>query len=170
MESGRSDVTLDIVADWFRYLAERLQGVPAHFVFNMDEIGHQEFADAPIKTAFIPADATDKQVYYPVSRTGKRITLIACIAADGSYLKPALIIARKTFDDELVDYGYTPEKLDIYSQDKSFIETTIFEVWFQDTLKKRGAAGLAPVLRGGRSPPWVIVFNSKSVGCKPFKS
>jgi uncharacterized protein YjhX (UPF0386 family) len=81
----------------------------------MDEMGHQEFADAPIKTAFIPADARDKQVYYPVSRTGKRITLIACIAADGSYLKPALIIARKTFDDELVDYGYTPEKLDIIS-------------------------------------------------------
>jgi hypothetical protein len=37
----------------------------------------------------------------PVSRQGKRITLIACVAADGSYLRPAVIIPRKTYDDYL---------------------------------------------------------------------
>jgi hypothetical protein len=68
-----------------------------------------------------------------VARNGKRITLVACISADGSYLRPALIIARKTWDDELVEWGYTSEKIEVYSQEHSFIEADIFDDWFSDT-------------------------------------
>jgi hypothetical protein len=38
----------------------------------------------------------------PVSRTGKRITLMACIAADSSVLKPQVIVPRKTVDSDPV--------------------------------------------------------------------
>jgi hypothetical protein len=104
IDTCRLGVTPQAIQD-FERLAVALEGVPAHFVFNMDEMGHQEFADAPNKTAYIPVTAKEKEVYYPVSRNGKRITLIGCIAADGSYIRPAIIIPRKTYDDELVNFG-----------------------------------------------------------------
>ena len=30
------------------------EGVPLPFCFNIDEMGHTEFADAPIKTVIVP--------------------------------------------------------------------------------------------------------------------
>jgi hypothetical protein len=99
----------------------------------MDEMGHQDWADAHDTICVVPRDIPDDEVFYPVSRTGKRITLIACIAGDGSYIRPCLIIPRKTFDDELLCFGFTPEKVEIYSQSHSFIDIEIFNDWFRDT-------------------------------------
>jgi hypothetical protein len=62
----------------------------------MDEMGHQEWADAAEKVCFVPIYHAGDRVCYPVSRTGKRITLLACVAAEGSFLKPAIVIPRKT--------------------------------------------------------------------------
>jgi hypothetical protein len=44
--------------------------------------------------------------------------LIAGIAADGSFIRPSIVISRKTFDDELLLDGFTPEKVEIYDQSK----------------------------------------------------
>jgi hypothetical protein len=60
-------------------------------------MSHQAWADVQNAVCFVPADITDSIVYYPESRTGKRITLIAYIAADGSFLRICLVIARKNF-------------------------------------------------------------------------
>jgi hypothetical protein len=99
----------------------------------MDEMGHQSWADAKQKTCFVPADADIDRISYPVSRSGKRITLIACIAADGSYMLPSLIIQRETFEDELLLMGFTPEKVELYTQKTSFIDRDIFFDWFKDS-------------------------------------
>jgi hypothetical protein len=61
-------------------------------------------------------------ISYSVSRKGKRITLIACIAANGSFLRPALVIARKAFDDDLLLFWYTREKMEIYDQQRAYID------------------------------------------------
>jgi hypothetical protein len=66
----------------------------------------------------------------PEPRTGKRITLVACISADESLLKPTIIIPRKTVDGDLVLTGLTTEKLAIRSQLKGYMDTAIFEDWF----------------------------------------
>jgi hypothetical protein len=108
-------------------------GAPAHFVFNMDEIGHQSWAKAPETFCFVHSEFTESTVHVPVSRIGKRITLIACIAADGSFLCPCLIILRKIVEDELFLHGFPREKVEIYSQSKSCIVMGIFEDWFRDT-------------------------------------
>jgi hypothetical protein len=100
---------------------------------NMDEMGHQSWADAQETTCWVPSSADMEFVYVPVSRKGKRITLIGCIAADGSFLRPAVIIARQTVDDEILLKGLTPEKIEFYTQSKSYIDTEIFEDWFKDT-------------------------------------
>jgi hypothetical protein len=113
---------------------------------NVDEMGHQPYADANDITCFVPAEHEGNEVRYPVSRVGKRITLIACICADGSYLRPALVIPRKTFDDDLLMHGYSPEKVEIYDQAKGYIDQVIFDDWVKDTLvpeieRRRAATG-----------------------------
>jgi hypothetical protein len=49
MEAERMNVPDEEISAWFRKLQESIDGVPAHFVFNMDEMGHQDYADAKDK-------------------------------------------------------------------------------------------------------------------------
>jgi hypothetical protein len=133
MESNRMEVTTEQITNYFCHLFNTISGAPSHFVFNMDEMGHQDWADAKETVCYGPANSTEERLYYPVPRSGKRITLIACIATDGSFLRPGLVIARKTYDNELALQGYTSEKVEIYSQSKSFVDRDIFLDWFQDT-------------------------------------
>jgi hypothetical protein len=133
MDSNRIRVPSAVIEKYLADLKRQIDGAPSHFVFNMDEMGHQDWADKRNKRCFIPAGATDEEVYFAVSRTAKRITLIACIAADGSHLRPALIIHRKTYSDDILLHGWSREKFDAYTQSKSFIDRDIFNDWFRDT-------------------------------------
>jgi hypothetical protein len=99
----------------------------------MDEIGHQDWADRTEKTCVVPISHAEDHVYVPVSRAGKRVTLIACIAADGPVLKPEVIIPRKTVDGDMILTGLTSEKVTIRSQPHGFIDTQIFDAWFEAT-------------------------------------
>jgi hypothetical protein len=132
-EDKRLQVPEHEIIHYFHCLAATISGVPPHFVFNVDEMGHQDWADAGKKTCYVPSTCTHSEIRYPVSRTGKRLTLIACICADGSHLRPCLIIPRKTFENELFALGFAPDQLEIYSQSKSFIDIDIFNDWFKDT-------------------------------------
>jgi hypothetical protein len=95
----------------------------------MDEMGHQPWADALETICFVSTECTAKMVRSPVSRQGKRVTLIACIAADGSYARLAVVIPRKTYDDDLCMSGLRKEKLDAHYQGKgrSLIECPLEE-------------------------------------------
>jgi hypothetical protein len=133
MEDSRVAGTSEQITEFFREGFEILQGVPAHFVFNMDEMGHQQWADRKEITCVVPSQHEGDHVNFPVQRTGKRITLIACIALDGSFLKPTIIIPRKTVDTDLLLTGLTSEKVTIKSQPNGFINTPIFDSWVQET-------------------------------------
>jgi hypothetical protein len=133
MEEDRMNVTDDQIMSYLDELRTTIDGTRAHFLFNMDEVGHQDWADRGEYHCYVAEHVHDEFVYVPVPRTGKRITVIACVAADGSYLRPSVIISRKTFEDEIVEYGLTPEKVEIYDQPKGFIDTDIFEDWIKDT-------------------------------------
>jgi hypothetical protein len=45
MEERRLQTTAESIAAHFERLNEVIDGVSAHFVYNMDEMGHQELAD-----------------------------------------------------------------------------------------------------------------------------
>jgi hypothetical protein len=66
----------------------------------MNEMSHQDRADAHEEVCFVPREFEGHEIFYLVSRTGKRITLIAYVAAEGSYLGLWLIIPKKAFDNE----------------------------------------------------------------------
>jgi hypothetical protein len=59
--------------------------------------------------------------------------MIAFIGGYGSYILLALIIPRKTFDDELLLFEFTSENVEFYSQTYPFIDIEMFNDWFRDT-------------------------------------
>jgi hypothetical protein len=59
--------------------------------------------------------------------------MVAYMAADGSYIRPCLVIHGKTLNDELLLLGFTSEKMEIYTQPNSFPDTESFNDWFRDT-------------------------------------
>jgi hypothetical protein len=120
------------IGEYFEELSQATSTL-SYFVFNMDEMGYQAYADRKDVTLWVSGDVEDKLLYFPVSRLGKRITLIACIALDGSFLRPCLIIHRQTYNDDIADFGWTSSKVEVYSQRNSFIDKDIFLDWFQDT-------------------------------------
>jgi transposase len=72
MEDKRVMVGIDVISDYFNTLGQKISGTPAAFVFNVDEMGHQVWADAQETVCFVPAWEMAKVIYYPVPRAGKR--------------------------------------------------------------------------------------------------
>jgi hypothetical protein len=110
MEDKWTEVTTYQIIQHFQLAAALLNGVPAHFVFNMDEMGHQKWADRQARTCFVSAYHEPDDVALPVFRTGKQITLVVCIAADDFYIKPPIVILRKTIDEDIFSTGLTERK------------------------------------------------------------
>jgi hypothetical protein len=92
---------------------------------------------------------------------GKRITLIACVAANGSFVRTCLIVSRKNVEDELVLSGFVMgDNVDIYSQPKSYMDREIFYDWFKDSFIPDLVAKRARYAYDG--PAYLILDNCSS--------
>jgi len=109
MEQERVDCATEDIDEHFRLLAAEVTDIPACLVCNLDEMGWGEFQDAQPITIVVPSDQPD-EVPLPVERARKRVTILHCIFADGSFVRPLVITSRKTVDQEVFDAGYTPDK------------------------------------------------------------
>jgi hypothetical protein len=55
MEDKRTkEVTEEQILEFFRNAIEAIDGVPSRFIFNMDEMGHQEWADPAEQVCVVP--------------------------------------------------------------------------------------------------------------------
>jgi hypothetical protein len=130
MEDGRTEVTYKEISEVLRRAIEIIDGVRSHFVFNMDETGHQDWADRAEQVCAVSSTRKSDHVHLPVSRAGKGTTLMAYIAADGSAVAREFIIPRKIIDDDLVLTEMTIEKGIIRSHPKGCVNTQLFDDWF----------------------------------------
>ena len=73
-------------------------------MFNVDESGFQSFIDAVSISVVIPTDRPDDTVPYSVVRNWKHASLISCISADGSLLRPTFVVSRKRIAANLKFY------------------------------------------------------------------
>jgi hypothetical protein len=129
MESERVAVDPAVLDEWFRDLAQRVEGVPRQFIFNVDETGCSDYADRREITVLVPACSTAKSVPVPVDRHAKRSTLTACIGADGFRMRPFVIVSRVTAEKDLAYYGYDRHNVAIVSQENAFMTSSLFEMW-----------------------------------------
>jgi hypothetical protein len=74
---------------------------------------YQESADRQSVVCVVLSSHKAEHGNFRIPRTRKRITLIASITLDGSFLRPTVIIPRKTVDSDLVLTGMTSEKVTI---------------------------------------------------------
>jgi hypothetical protein len=130
MEETRVFADHDEIVRYLTELAELIIDVPAYFVFNMDEMGHQDWADRQVSVVYVPSEEPNDQIPIPIDRGGKRLTLVATIAADGSALKPMIIVERHTCDSDLRLFGIDESKCLIVFQKSGFITKALFDDWF----------------------------------------
>lgn len=126
LEDNRAESDPVEIDRYFEQLRSALTNVPAGMVYNLDEMGYQEYCDAKPYLVVVPSDCPDTMIN-PVSRSRKRLSVIHCISGDGQMLKPAFIVPRKTIEREVWDIGLTPEICQIYYQENGFVSSNVFE-------------------------------------------
>ena len=102
--------------------------VPSAFFINFDEEGHEPFEDSKSEKVVSPK-AQKTPSYYPVPRKGNRSTFLGCITGDGRFIKPIIITKRKTFSEQLLTLGITPENIMLETSQTGYITTEIFNKW-----------------------------------------
>jgi hypothetical protein len=125
------------VRNWFTTLDDGISDTPGHFVYNMDEMSHYEYADSKPIQCVAPAYMADTPYYEaysqnPMRCAGKKITLIACFAAEEFWERPVLILPHKVYGDELLEYVFAPQKIEAYSQNHPYIDSDVCPDWRKD--------------------------------------
>jgi hypothetical protein len=77
METERVECNQGHVADFYDELEAVVDGIPAAFVFNVDESGCCEWSDrAEAMRVLVPADFPGDRVNVPVDHHSKRSTIV----------------------------------------------------------------------------------------------
>jgi hypothetical protein len=128
-EAERVAVGSEIVTEWYRALATKIEGVPRAFIYNVDETGCSDYADKREIRVLVPACCDATSVPVPIDRHAKRSTLTACIGADGFRMRPFVIVSRATAEKDLAYYGYDHHNVALASQENAFMTSSLFELW-----------------------------------------
>jgi hypothetical protein len=81
----------------------------------------------------VPITACD-DVYFPVDRVSQQNFLLVAILADGTFLKPLMILPRKTIETELYEQGIAVNVCMLVHQTNGFIATELFQDWCSEVL------------------------------------
>ena len=127
IESLRLSSDPNLIDEYYHDLANMITDLPADLVANLDEMGYSDYADTSLVKMVVPSWVNDG--VFPVERTKKRITILHCIFADGTFIKPLIIVPRKTIELELFDIGLTPDKVIVMFQENGFVDTHCFLTW-----------------------------------------
>ena len=135
MEDSRAYADPDRIDEYFAKVAEILAigDIPAAFVVIVDESGFDQFVDTRRSVRIVPREYEFNTVPVPVTRAEKRATLVAAICADGSAIRPMVILQRETVEEELLVRGYTGDKVHFARSEKGFMTTFLFNEWAEKT-------------------------------------
>jgi hypothetical protein len=85
MESERVYVLSSIIQTYLTEVTKQIDGLPASFIWNMDEMRHFYWINALSDMIFVSADHLQLVVPKSIHRQIKRTILTAAISPDGSY-------------------------------------------------------------------------------------
>ena len=130
LEVDRADVNLDDIERNLEELKEKIKGVPSCFIFNLDECGYSDYADARERQLIVPITYTNRTVTYPVTRKMSHSSVLAAISPCGIAAKPLFTVQRATVDSEL--YNSIPlNSLDIVQTESGFVNSSSFRYWME---------------------------------------
>jgi hypothetical protein len=157
MDRARVICDQNTLADFYDKLGAVIDGIPAAFVYHVDQSGCSEWADRSAEVIiFMPTDLKKDRIPVPVDRQSKRSTMVGCIAGDGSAMTAMIILDRVTMEDNLQLYRCDAEKVLIVSQSKAFLTTSFFMIWtdqvFFPTIEDRR-------VRTGHQGPTLLILD-----------
>jgi hypothetical protein len=125
----REQVKLDPreIEEFYDRLHREVTGLPS--TLNLDETGHQDWADRKDIRVVVPVSYEGDSIYVPWDRSSKRASLLMYIAADGTFVEPMVIVPRLTVEQEVYEIGYDPDRIMLEHQENSFISTQLFDKW-----------------------------------------
>lgn len=125
MESNIEDIEENL-----NKLKQLIDDTPARFIFNLDEVGHNDFSDAEEKRVIVPFDYEAWVAPYAVARKGKRSSCLVCISPYGIFGKPQIVVSRVTFDSNM--YQYIPyDAFQIVHTKSGFVNSDSFLHYMQ---------------------------------------
>ena len=127
MEDRRVVLSRDELRDFYEVaLPAAVNGAHPSLVYNMDEMGAERFADRKRIYVLFPPERgpVEEGVAVGVPRSARRCTLMACIAMDGTRLKPAVITKTPTMNTKLFETGYGPENITFFTTKKASSRAT----------------------------------------------
>lgn len=121
-----SELSID---EYYDQLEIDIAKVNPSFIYNLDEVGFQDHADAKIVTVVVPENCPSQKVNLPTDRNDRRCSALVCISMDGENVTPTLILPRSTIDSEV--YSILPKNcFKAFHQKNGFITTAIFLKWW----------------------------------------
>jgi hypothetical protein len=145
------------IEEFYDRLRREVTGLPSVMTFNLDETGHQKWADRKDIRVVVPVSYEGDSIYVPCNRSSKRASLLVCIAVDGTLVKPIIIVPRLTVEQEVYEIGYTPDRVILEYQENGFVSTQLFDKWVtyvffphvQDGRRRIGYGGWGILLLDG---------------------
>lgn len=114
-------------------LKKYVAGLPTELVFNLDEVGQQEWANKKTKKVVVPSFLKNARIEYCVERAEKKISLITTISMAGDVLTPLMITSRKTLDEEVMQSGIRiGEDIIIRYQESAYASMEIISEYIND--------------------------------------
>ena len=86
-------------------------------------------ANAQPKKVLVTSGTTETSTKYPVSPNGDHITLVACIAANGSSTVPLVVMTDRTIRERIYEEGWTPTEVMFANTISGYINQAIFNLW-----------------------------------------
>jgi hypothetical protein len=121
MERTRVMADENAIDAYYEHLTMFVPGIPPAFIVNANESGFADHTDAGPETFVVPVDYPLDNIYIPIDHHIKRATLIAAIIADGTGLKPLMIVPRFMIEWEPYFWGYEVTKMTFKYQEHGFI-------------------------------------------------
>jgi hypothetical protein len=134
MEKEGVECGSEAIRAYFELLTRNVSGVPAAFVFNLDESGFQDWANRCERSVTVPAACGADVIGIPVDHSMKRSSLLVCIPAHETWLKPMLILPRKMIEKELLQQGINDRLSQFVYQGSGFITGDLFREWCAQVL------------------------------------
>ena len=126
-EKGRFSLPRQLALKHISNLKKYVDGLPTELVFNLDEVGHQPWADKKFKKVIVPMYMKDNRIEYSIDRSEKRVSMIITISMAGDSLMPLIVTHRKTLDEEVKRSGMRiGEDFMLEYQESAFVTKEIF--------------------------------------------
>ncbi|KAH0795722.1 DDE superfamily endonuclease containing protein [Histomonas meleagridis] len=137
MEADRVHCDESQIDEWFKQFHETFEfPIPASFVVNVDEVGFGGRELDRDVSCVVPMEYVGNEIPIEQDVNVDHHTMIAAIVADGSVIKPLIVIQRETVDLELLQLGYTTDKITYSKSDTGYINARIFKKWLDDCYLK----------------------------------